>query len=1512
MGGACGEHEQTMSTAASARASSLGLSGSGLAIALPSDASPQMHGYSKEYSQNGHENGNRAENGLSFSTDALTRNSLLGAQVDATNTWRRDLKTLYTRASERFADVCWATDASLSDVDKNRSPRSLRGPPGSGGGHAEGASEDMADADQCALERRGSGNRTGTSASLMSFGNTSIALGRDAKGRNLIFAHKALIYARAPNTFQTKYLHLKTPAAQIGSQAANASEFSLPNIRTYDVDSTGGPAAAPIQNSADTPTLSNSVSAANYSGPGAARRKSAPRSAYPPSSFPLQRFGSGKGARSASTGGSNGSESEGESVSAVTLLSGRRISAPRSIGSRRSSVGSATSINDKAKSRESLASGVRNTRWEGANSADASDAEEFSGGSLRSKLRPQERSAPFGNASSVEVDAADRLSIASSSFSFSGSVISDASSVHTIGRSPYLPRRAYKPGPSHPIYLDGASTSAGFLEAILEYLYTGEESMQQAFEFLYEEKDALMGSGLGDGSGSGIGGREERLEKLQQDLTYMWRSKLFSDIKIVLDDSAFPITGPPMRSIPDTMSALSLPMNMEEDPEDEVTSFSAHRFILASRSSYFASQLLSPFADARAPVIHLPSPPFTPAALHFALGFIYSGTLSFSNRSFDLATAFQLWRAGAYLQLDTLQSVVSALIANEFCHGFICSTGPPLLASSRAVHTIRDGAPCKNCARRVPRTLAFASCHDVNDTYLLHSARRAVSGPHFGTYWNKDIGNLDYNARSAIVDAVCGMLEQAPVACIGAVRQLALVSSRVEAERFVAWVEALRWMMERVEAKLKETLEAQLEKIVEDDVWKDLTLYTDFNSDVLEKLLLLLVDSLTEKRCALAYQILVGSVLLREEDPPKGQKRQTIEDARAGIIRYIKRRWISVRAKAGFDGLENWALKEISDEIDVKVDDLISTNELEAEGPRSRTGLKATVPAAAPQTRAAGTSATMSGMTRPSGASSRPVVREGEREAGPINLRAAAMNRSAARAVSTPGTSGAAEAPAPGTRTTSLSRTAAAPRALEASRFAPPTQSTSARVGTRSPTSPKLLLPTPSSNTASSTARRPSKSSVASTALSTSAAPHRPAAPSVTSTKSTSSATLSTASTTAELRKRAPSSLSIKSSSASIRSTCTVENGPKSAPLRSNTEQTPKKCVANGRTAVGSDNHAASPTPRPAAKMRNATQNGWNATESAKRTPTQSVKTMCSMGSLRSTAAASKAVTVPPLPKKVTQGSQYGASSGPDQDTIKKSSKRPQKLSEDGTQRARPAASSGPALTDTTFTPVPPSPLLSSDSKGREGSALAPSAHDSNDQDIEVRPMKRTCLAHGIPCVVAPNQASTRKPPRFRALVKYIGPLPGHPGSWLGVQIPPPLPPALESDGSLGIESIKTDGTLDGIRYFDLTASTCQSGSEPAPTSDSEIDEETRLHRERRRKRLQDLLARSSEGLDAGSAFGERTKTPALGSDLHWRRRQDARSRSPSFAACIDINSEDSLGFFIRPEDVLWVVMPGD
>lgn len=68
------------------------------------------------------------------------------------------------------------------------------------------------------------------------------------------------------------------------------------------------------------------------------------------------------------------------------------------------------------------------------------------------------------------------------------------------------------------------------------------------------------------------------------------------------------------------------------------------------------------------------------------------------------------------------------------------------------------------------------------------------------------------------------------------------------------------------------------------------------------------------------FQALVNSLLLKvnpETSEPAlatgSWMRSLVEDTRVQIVGHIRRRWMQIREKSGFQDLEGWALKEIAD-----------------------------------------------------------------------------------------------------------------------------------------------------------------------------------------------------------------------------------------------------------------------------------------------------------------------------------------------------------------------------------------------------------------------------------------------------------------------------------------------------------------------------------------------------------------------------------------------------------------------
>ncbi|GAA5845097.1 hypothetical protein JCM11251_000008 [Rhodosporidiobolus azoricus] len=392
---------------------------------------------------------------------------------------------------------------------------------------------------------------------------------------------------------------------------------------------------------------------------------------------------------------------------------------------------------------------------------------------------------------------------------------------------------------------------------------------EAAIEFFYTAgKEAKAFATVLDGFHDAVEvdeGSEDAVVKLRQDLLYCWRSKLYADVTLILEGS-------------------------------DSTPFAAHRAILASRSPYFRSLLLGNFGDSQQTAYTLPAPPFTAASTTFVLGYIYAGTLDFSSRKFDLSTAFEIWRCAAFLAMTALQAEVEEKIID-------------MLSVARAA-----------------RILSFAHAVDVSNARLARSTLPLVID-HFENVWaGPPIGHLPYEVQKQLVRQVCSAVQ--PATFVKTAKKVNALRKRIEADRAV-WADHVRSMVDAIEEELVAVLASRLPETIASSGFVDLIDGVGFSTDVLEWLLTLIVKGLTESKAAESYQVLVGSVLLREEGI-LADARILVEDAKNGILQYIKRKWISVRAAGGFDNLDSWCLRELADELDV------TAEELTADGPRLR------------------------------------------------------------------------------------------------------------------------------------------------------------------------------------------------------------------------------------------------------------------------------------------------------------------------------------------------------------------------------------------------------------------------------------------------------------------------------------------------------------------------------------------------------------------------------------------------
>ncbi|KZO95307.1 hypothetical protein CALVIDRAFT_466959, partial [Calocera viscosa TUFC12733] len=940
--------------------------------------------------------------------------------------------------------------------------------------------------------------------------------------------------------------------------------------------------------------------------------------------------------------------------------------------------------------------------------------------------------------------------------------LSPAASAYTLP-APNLGTSIYGPTQNGPLLRLTTTIAPALFSDELEHLYTAKGISGEAFEFLFDSTAGEVDYR------SAAASEEVRLEKLRHDLVFMWRSKLYSDIRVSLAGPfSFGDDGTP--TMPD--EHVSAAKQATDEAEQQMALFSTHRFILISRAQYFRALLLnSPFAPPslsmvaaptsptspsvvdNTPTISLPSPPFTPASLHFTLGYLYAGTLSFSNRTFDLSTAFAIYRCAVYLSVSPLQVEVETRIIAEFCHGLFYAH-LPLDEFERAVKAADPdgqdwalaGCTCRVCARRVPRVLTFALAADVKNSILERGARRALVAL-FGEPWSsKEFLALPHKTRLGLVKTVTGHVNPYTV-----VRHLGAVRALREAAASQGYSKELEELASTVEKKCNEVVASQAFILFRSQVWLDSLDGIGFSrTDTIEDVLTSLVRGLTETNAANAYEALVGEVLLRTDDEGQvvlsqgGDVRNKVEEARKQLLTWLKKRWAGVRLVGGFDVLKSWSLKEISDELEVQPEDLITPQPVPASNPL------------APKAR---------GFTKPSAAAS------------------AALSRIGADDASETSTMSTRRPVAPRTSTVAIGASVTAPRA----RRAPSMVSTVTRTSVP-PSTSVVRPPRPAGHASPST--RP-QGTVIQTASRISLATTSTADASQVSSRPMS--TVSTQPSTARLPTGVPRPVatlgkprSLAPSISSVRSaTSTLRKSPAPAPTPHRTLTAPRPSsglsVHSERPAITTNTGDVRLDPA-AARTRKLSSGSALSTTSAIRVRRLSTATAASATTAKKpTPSAPSIVKRPPSTTSVRTTASAGRKA----------------VSVRAAQRETASAPPVPPVPVVVRPSTPPNPVPAKDLPGspRTVASISTTASTVRAPSLltPVTPTKRgITLNVGIPCVITSRRA------RFRAYARYIGEVVGLPGQWVGVEV------RVGSDADKMDGREWNDGTLNGIRYFEL------------------------------------------------------------------------------------------------------------
>ncbi|KAA1472370.1 hypothetical protein DENSPDRAFT_821145 [Dentipellis sp. KUC8613] len=1000
----------------------------------------------------------------------------------------------------------------------------------------------------------------------------------------------------------------------------------------------------------------------------------------------------------------------------------------------------------------------------------------------------------------------------------------------------------------------------------LEYLYTG-KGFGEAFEFLFDSKEHRHRE-EGDAE-------ESRIDKLRKDLVFMWRSRLYSDVRVVIEGSP------------------------SSHHENTAAVFSTHRFILVSRCSYFHTALLAwPGAakddNAEPETLTLPSPPFTPPALHFILGFIYTGTLIFSNRSYDLDTGFHILRSAMYLGIDTLHDEIQARLVQEMLHGLYHAFLE--FAEYERVTGGKwgvGGCRCRQCARRVPRVIEFALLDDVRNPHLERGARRALVGLYGEGWVTPEFSRLDKKVRDTALKGVAKRTTPLNIFPLLFATYTALKKLETMVE---PWVDIVTDMIRDARKVIDQVLCSQADECFEQAEWLELMEANGARFEDGEKVECIMESvrrGFSDKSAGTLYQTLVSSILLRAHptDVNATMLASTshifvqVEETRVELLRWMRKRWVGVRQEGGFDTLEGWALKEISHEIEVPVDDLTTPPSPSAKASPARSGLrspgKSDGDGDTTSTHSLRTSVLNRNMAKhhvtptrrepvhSSGASVRSVTRSVHSttsRASTVSSIVPSPRRSTpslglrpdSKLTPSASSSQSSSPVAPTTPTSEVSDHS--PTSLTAG-----STTTGLRSAARIPRNGTDPSPRPKSLASSVSSAKSRASTIRKTNSTTTPAPSLRVTPVVSrpsssiSNNSTSEGSSAFKSAKSEQSTAFRTAKSELSSDSALRPRKVSSSSTVSAVSTKTTPSSPKVAARPRRTSTASVSTTTSTVAR--AKRAGAGTDNTKLNPSANRT--------ASNPSIRSTASAS-----PSTLKKVTLRRSVAGSSKDGEP--EKTKVPPLPTSTKGKGKAsveeKPKDTTGPPTKgDNTSTKSRESVKRKSSAETitKSSGVVAPPL-PSPPANIALPEPRGAMLEVGIPCIISSKRT------RFRALARYIGEVEGETGPWVGVEVP--MGDAWPGD-KLDARQWH-DGTWGGIRYFDLAGI----------GSDWDYGEEKSS-----RRRRTDWIA--NVGRDKG--------LKREGEQLSIDRAKRFRSVSPAVS---DVTTAESRGLFVRPQQVLYVV----
>lgn len=458
-------------------------------------------------------------------------------------------------------------------------------------------------------------------------------------------------------------------------------------------------------------------------------------------------------------------------------------------------------------------------------------------------------------------------------------------------------------------------------------------------------------------------------EQLVCDLERMHIDQLASDVHVVLftpttsapsSSSSTPST-PTRRStclsstgkeIPsilfthtDSTPSSPPPSPMDQQQQQQRTSFPAHRFMLAAQSPYFYAMFCTQFRESSSSTVHLPGDLFTPAIAEATLRFFYTDSLKvrdlpnvlppgrqrLAQKKYALRILQQMFPAGDYLGHGDTLCEAALYEMDLLCHGFKCV--------------------CADCAALLPSMLWFADKHAATMPTLRSALIALYSEPvhALAPLWSQQpfailVGALALTDESLAEQALLTLFtnnnntsttESGLSTLIDELRKhtlenvtkhnaihvlhsLHLCLSKLRGSNpFPTWSSSVLDILNPIVHHTVEMVASNFDfYCVEYPILLSCVdgIGHGFSVDFLEFLLnRVLTESIRDANAGILYQGIVRDLIGRQEMVQNVAVDGVLVDARKRCAEYLARRWVQVKAQKGFSRVEKEVMRHLSE-----------------------------------------------------------------------------------------------------------------------------------------------------------------------------------------------------------------------------------------------------------------------------------------------------------------------------------------------------------------------------------------------------------------------------------------------------------------------------------------------------------------------------------------------------------------------------------------------------------------------